>query len=122
MRKLKPAWEEAKNIDIDYHLRHAALPYPGGERELGVLVARLHSHPLDLQRPPWEITLIEGLDNRRFAFFFKIHHSPVDGMGAPKLVRRWLSSDPTRLDAPAPWALPHTHHDPPSPSARTRRA
>src|SRR3546814_21124025 len=65
MRKLKPAWEEAKNIDIYYHLRHDALPYPGGERELGVLVARLHSHPLDLQRPPWEIKLLEGLDNRR---------------------------------------------------------
>lgn len=111
LRKLKPAWEEAKNIDIDYHLRHAALPYPGGERELGVLVARLHSHPLDLQRPPWEITLIEGLENRRFAFFFKIHHSAVDGMGALKLVRRWLSTDPMRLDAPALWALPPIDHD-----------
>lgn len=122
LRKLKPAWEEAHNIDIDYHLRHAALPYPGGERELGVLVARLHSHPLDLQRPPWEITLIEGLENRRFAFFFKIHHSAVDGMGALKLVRRWLSTDPTRLDAPALWALPPVAHDDAEAPAKTSRA
>src|SRR3546814_12997016 len=113
MRKLKPAWEEAKNIDIDYHLRHAALPYPGGERELGVLVARLHSHPLDLQRPPWEITLIEALDNRSFALFFKIHHSAVDGMGALKHVRPCLTTDPTRPDAPELSALPPPH--PPTP-------
>jgi WS/DGAT/MGAT family acyltransferase len=111
LRKLAPAWETADNIDIDYHLRHAALPYPGGERELGVLVARLHSHPLDLRRPPWEITLIEGLENRRFAFFFKVHHSAVDGMGALKLVRRWLSKNPDELDPPALWALPPQPHD-----------
>ncbi|NGY05735.1 WS/DGAT/MGAT family O-acyltransferase [Solimonas terrae] len=111
MPKLSPAWETATNIDIDYHLRHAALPYPGGERELGVLVARLHSHPLDLHRPPWEITLIEGLENRRFAFFFKVHHSAVDGMGALKFVRRWLSKDPSLLDPPALWALPPQEHD-----------
>lgn len=110
-RTLAPAWEEVRDIDIDYHLRHAALPFPGGERELGVLVARLHSHPLDLRRPPWEITLIEGLENRRFAFFFKVHHCALDGMGALRLVRRWLSGDPARRDAPALWALPPAEHE-----------
>lgn len=103
---LAPAWEPAPDIDIDYHVRHSALPYPGGERELGVLVSRLHSHPLDLRRPPWEITLIEGLENDRFAFFLKVHHSALDGMGALKLVRRWLSADPLQRDMPALWALP----------------
>ncbi|MGH8445518.1 MAG: WS/DGAT/MGAT family O-acyltransferase [Solimonas sp.] len=105
-RKLAPAWEQAPAIDIDYHVRHSALPFPGGERELGVLVARLHSHPLDLRRPPWEITLIEGLENGRFAFFFKVHHSALDGMGALNLIRRWLSGDRTRRNMPALWNLP----------------
>ena len=52
------SWEEDENIDIDYHVRHSALPFPGGEKELGILVARLHSHPMDLSRPPWELSLI----------------------------------------------------------------
>ncbi|WP_028080785.1 WS/DGAT/MGAT family O-acyltransferase [Solimonas soli] len=111
LQKVAPAWEEAHDIDIDYHLRHSALPFPGGERELGVLVARLHSHPLDLRRPPWEVTLIEGLENRRFAIFFKVHHCALDGLGALKLVRRWLSTDRRQRGAPALWALPKRPRD-----------
>jgi WS/DGAT/MGAT family acyltransferase len=106
LMRVAPAWETVDSIDIDYHLRHSALPYPGGERELGVLVARLHSQALDLYRPPWEFTVIEGLENRRFAVFLKVHHAAMDGMGALNLIRRWLSPDPTVRDIPAPWALP----------------
>ena len=62
-----PAWVEDDDIDLEYHVRHAALPWPGGERELGELVGRLQSTPLDLSRPPWECTIIEGLDGDRFA-------------------------------------------------------
>ena len=61
-----PAWIEDDDIDLEYHVRHAALPWPGGERELGELVGRLQSTPLDLSRPPWECTIIEGLDGGRF--------------------------------------------------------
>lgn len=96
-----PAWEPAK-LDIDYHIRHSALPYPGGERELGVLVERLHSHPLDMSRPLWECHLIEGLENRRFALYFKAHHCAIDGMGAMKMVRNWLSEDPNDHTGPHP--------------------
>lgn len=99
MSKLAPAWVKA-DIDIDYHIRHSALPYPGGERELGVLVARLHSHPLDLSRPLWEAHLIEGLENRRFAIYFKAHHCAIDGMGGMKMVRSWLSEDPADMSGP----------------------
>ena len=59
-------WVEDDNIDLEYHVRHAALPWPGGERELGELVGRLQSTPLDLSRPPWECTIIEGLEGNRF--------------------------------------------------------
>jgi len=50
-----PEWVDG-DVDLEYHVRHSALPAPGGERELGQLVARLHSQPLDLTRPPWEFT------------------------------------------------------------------
>ena len=103
--KALPAWVPSE-IDMDYHIRHAALPYPGGERELGQLVERLHSQPLDLTRPVWECHLIEGLENRRFAFYFKAHHCAIDGMAAMRMVRAWLSDDPTDMSAPGMPTLP----------------
>jgi len=101
---LAPAWVETE-VDMDYHLRHSALPFPGGERELGILVARLHSHPLDLSRPLWECHIIEGLENDRFAMYFKAHHCAIDGMGAMRMVQRWLSLDPNETSAEGPWVL-----------------
>ena len=62
-----PTWTTDEHVDLDYHVRHSALPRPGGERELGVLVSRLHSHPMDFTRPPWECHFIEGLAGGRFA-------------------------------------------------------
>lgn len=96
---LPPQWV-ATETDPEYHVRHSALPYPGGERELGVLVARLHSHALDFDRPLWECHIIEGLENDRFAIYLKAHHCGIDGMGAMKLVKSWLTSDPTDPRSP----------------------
>ena len=79
MRQPVHRWVEDEAFDVDYHVRHSALPAPGGERELGILVSRLHSNQLDFSRPPWELHVIEGLDARRFAVYVKIHHSLVDG-------------------------------------------
>lgn len=91
--KIRPAWVKAE-LDMEYHVRHSALPKPGGERELGSLVQRLHSHPMDFDRPLWEAHLIEGLENRRFAFYFKAHHCAIDGMGAMNMTKKWLQTDP----------------------------
>lgn len=102
--RFTPAWVDA-DVDIDYHLRHSALPYPGGERELGQLVERLHSHPLDLTRPLWECHLIEGLENNRFALYFKAHHCAIDGMGAVGMVNKWLSHNPEDPSSQGPWVL-----------------
>src|SRR5436190_22289596 len=68
---LLPAWEQLSDdeVDIDYHLRHSALPTPGGERELGVLISRLHARGLDRKYPLWEVHVIEGLENNRFALY-----------------------------------------------------
>jgi diacylglycerol O-acyltransferase / wax synthase len=87
------AWVEDDNIDLEYHVRHAALPWPGGERELGELVGLLQSTPIDLSRPPWECTIIEGLAGHRFAIFIKIHHSLIDGVSGMMLLQRAMSFD-----------------------------
>jgi len=100
-----PIWIEDDDIDLEYHVRHAALPWPGGERELGELVGRLQSSPLDLSRPPWECTIIEGLDGNRFALFVKMHHSLIDGVSGMKLLQRAMSTDRGRsLGMPPFWA------------------
>lgn len=94
----RQAWIEDTNFDLDYHVRHSALPAPGGERELGVLVSRLHSHALDFHRPPWEMHLIEGLEDGGFAIYCKVHHALVDGYTGIKLLARSFSSDPDEQD------------------------
>jgi WS/DGAT/MGAT family acyltransferase len=99
-------WVVDDNIDLEYHVRHAALPWPGGERELGELVGRLQSTPLDLSRPPWECTIIEGLDGNRFAMFIKMHHSLIDGISGVKLLQRGMSTDRRKsLQFPPFWAV-----------------
>jgi len=100
MRQPVHRWVTDREFDIDYHVRHSALPSPGGERELGVLVSRLHSNPLDFRRPPWELHLIEGLSGNRFAAYVKIHHSLVDGYTGMRLLVRGLSTDPDDREHP----------------------
>jgi WS/DGAT/MGAT family acyltransferase len=105
-----PVWVEDDEIDLEYHVRHAALPWPGGERELGELVGRLQSTPLDLSRPPWECTIIEGLADDRFALFVKMHHSLIDGVSGMKLLQRAMAADPLKsLALPPFWAAGAEH-------------
>ncbi len=103
--RLFPSWVVEAQIDLDYHVRHSALPRPGGERELGVLVSRLHSHPLDFTRPLWECHFIEGLEDGRFAVYTKMHHSMIDGVSGMRLLQRMLSTDPGERGMPAPWSV-----------------
>ena len=86
-------WKQVQP-DPSYHVRLSALPRPGTAGDLGALVERLHSTPLDMTKPLWEAHLIEGLSGRRFAFYFKAHHCAVDGMGAVNYIKRWLTTDP----------------------------
>ena len=100
-----PEWVEADDIDLEAHVRHAALPWPGGERELGELVGRLHSTPIDLSRPPWECTIIEGLEGGRFALFVKMHHSLIDGISGMRLLQQAMSGDVNKsLQLPPFWS------------------
>ncbi len=83
-------WEEVDKVDIDYHLRHSALPQPGGERELAILISRLHSIPMDHSRPMWECHVIEGLEDNCFAIYSKMHHALIDGVAGARLMTHWL--------------------------------
>ncbi len=100
-----PLMREIHDVDLDYHIRHSALPHPGGQRELGVLVSRLHSNPLDMHHPLWEVHLIEGLEGNRFAMYSKTHHSLIDGVSGMRLVTRALSTDPRRRDMAPFWSV-----------------
>ncbi len=80
------SWEQDEHLDIDYHIRHSALPKPGRYRELFELVSRLHGTLLDRSRPLWEMHLIEGLENRQFATYLKIHHCAMDGAAAMHMI------------------------------------
>ncbi|MEE8303518.1 MAG: wax ester/triacylglycerol synthase family O-acyltransferase, partial [Candidatus Tectomicrobia bacterium] len=81
----QPYWVEDENFDLEFHVRHIALPKPGDWRQLCIQVARLHTRSLDRARPLWEVYVIEGLDNVEglpkgsFALFLKIHHAAIDG-------------------------------------------
>ncbi len=102
-----PSWKEIADdqIDLDYHLRHSALPAPGSQRELGILVSRLHSQMMDRRYPLWECHVIEGLEDNRWALYIKAHHSQVDGVGGVRLLKRILSADPDTRDMLPPWAV-----------------
>ena len=106
------AWVEEKQVDIEYHVRRSALPSPGDERELGILVSRLHGHRIDFHRPPWEIHFIEGLERSRFAWYAKIHHALVDGYSAMRILSNSLSRTPDERDRPLFFSI-----EPPAPRA-----
>lgn len=86
-----PYWINDANFDLEYHIRHLALPKPGDWQQLCIMIARLHSRPLDFSRPLWEVYVIEGLDNIPglpegcFAVFSKTHHAAIDGASGAHL-------------------------------------
>ncbi|MES2263272.1 MAG: wax ester/triacylglycerol synthase family O-acyltransferase [Pseudomonadota bacterium] len=94
----RPYWIDGGEIDIEYHVRHIALPFPGDWRQLMIQVARIHSRPLDRSRPLWEAYVIEGLDRipglpvGSFALFIKFHHASVDGQAAGRVLASLHSS------------------------------
>lgn len=101
-----PVLREAESIDLSHHVRLWGLPSPGGQRELGDLVSRLHGQQLDFGRPLWELHVIDGLEEDRFALYLKIHHSLTDGVSAMRHLVRTLSIDPDARDTPLLWTVP----------------
>jgi diacylglycerol O-acyltransferase / wax synthase len=93
-----PEWLETEAIEIDYHVRHSALPKPGTDTQLMEVVERLHSSLLDRNRPCWMCQVIEGLEGNRFAIYSKIHHACIDGMSGVKRMYGSLSTSPRNKD------------------------
>jgi diacylglycerol O-acyltransferase / wax synthase len=91
----RPVWVDDPHFNIDYHLRHTALPAPGGEGELRKLVGRVMSQPLDRTRPLWEIWVVEGLDGGQWAMLSKTHHAMVDGISGTDLMASIMDLSPT---------------------------
>ena len=90
----RPVWVDDPHFQLDYHIRHVALPHPGGLEELKRLASRVLEHPLDRNRPLWELWVVEGLSGDRFATIAKTHHCMVDGASGVELAQRLLSPDP----------------------------
>jgi diacylglycerol O-acyltransferase / wax synthase len=110
----RPLWVDDHSFNLEYHVRHAALPAPGTEEQLLLLAARIASQQLDRSRPLWESWLVEGLEDDRFALIFKTHHSLVDGVSGVDLATVLLDLSP----APEPPAADLEPWQPrPEPSA-----
>ncbi|MDH3769134.1 MAG: wax ester/triacylglycerol synthase family O-acyltransferase, partial [Gammaproteobacteria bacterium] len=97
-----PQWVTDEHFDLDYHVRHSALPEPGEMSDLLKLVSRLHALVMDRERPLWEFHVIEGLRNNHFAIYMKMHHAAIDGMGGIALLEACMSKTP-EADLTAPW-------------------
>jgi len=107
-----PYWIDDKDFDLEFHVRHIRLPQPGDWRQLCIQAARLHSRPLDLSKPLWEFTVIEGLDGIEgipkgcYAIVSKMHHACVDGVSGVDMIQAIHDIDPNNPQirpATTPW-------------------
>jgi diacylglycerol O-acyltransferase / wax synthase len=97
----RPIWIDDPSFNLEYHVRHTALPAPGTEAQLRALAARIHSQRLDRAKPLWELWLVQGLEDNRFALISKNHHALVDGVSGVDLITVLFDL------SPVPQALPH---------------
>ena len=122
-----PYWIEDKDFDLEFHVRHIRLPEPGDWRQLCIQTARLHSRPLDMTKPLWEFTVIEGLDDvpgmpkGSYAIFTKIHHACIDGVSGVDIIKAIHSLEPYPEAPPLP-DTPWRGEDPPNPFELMTRA
>ena len=108
-----PWWVEDPDFDLDFHVRHIAVPPPGSDRELAELVARSIGRPLDRSRPLWEAYVIEGLADDRWAVLLKLHHATIDGAAGAELLTMLLDQQPSEAEPPS--APPPTGEPVPTP-------
>src|SRR3954452_3240695 len=96
-----PVWIEDPDFDLDYHLRHIAVPPPGGPKELAALAADLVKIHLDRERPLWECWIIEGLEGGNVGVLTKVHHAAIDGVSGNEITVAMLQLNPDD-EAPPP--------------------
>jgi WS/DGAT/MGAT family acyltransferase len=89
----RPVWVDDPHFNLVYHLRHTALPPPGGDTELRNLVGRVMAQQLDRHKPLWEMWMVEGLDQGHWALVSKVHHCMVDGVSGTDLLSVVLDAE-----------------------------
>lgn len=100
----RPVWADDADFDLDFHVRRAALPAPGGRRELTDYVQRVISRPLDRTKPLWEVYLIEGMQDGLAAILTKVHHALIDGVSAVDIATVMFDLTPhSRYPHPPDW-------------------
>ena len=100
----RPVWVDDPTFNLEYHVRHTALPDPGSIDQLRLLAGRIYSQRLDRSKPLWETWLVQGLDDGRFALITKTHHSMVDGIAGVDLASVLFDLSPVpREIEPEPW-------------------
>lgn len=101
----RPVWVDDPHLNLDYHIRHTALPEPGSEEQLRNFAARAFSQGLDRSKPLWELWLVDGLEGDRFAIVTKSHHCLVDGVSGVDITTVLFdtSPDPAPIETPPPW-------------------
>lgn len=103
----RPVWVDDSHFHLNYHIRHTALPRPGGDAQLKLLVARVKEQQLDRARPLWEMWVVEGLQGDRFATISKVHHCMLDGISGVDLAHVLFSAKPEYEIHDAPRYVPH---------------
>ncbi|HEV3229175.1 MAG TPA: wax ester/triacylglycerol synthase family O-acyltransferase [Solirubrobacteraceae bacterium] len=98
----RPVWVDDPHFNLSYHLRHTALPGPGSDDQLRRTAARIFAQPLDRNKPLWEIWMVEGLRESRWALLSKVHHCMVDGVAATDLMSVMFEDDTAQASA-GPW-------------------
>ncbi len=98
----RPVWVDDPHFNITYHVRHTALPRPGGEEELKRMAGRVFSQALDRRRPLWELWLVEGLEDDRFAILSKTHHALVDGISGVDIATILFDTSPEPMPVAPP--------------------
>ena len=96
----QPIWVDDENFELEFHVRHTAVPKPGKAEQLQRLAGRLLSQRLDLDRPLWEIWLVEGLAKGRWALINKAHHAMIDGLSGHDIMEVILDPDPEGRETP----------------------
>ncbi|NEW28809.1 WS/DGAT/MGAT family O-acyltransferase [Nocardia cyriacigeorgica] len=99
-----PVWVDDPNFDLDYHIRRVGLPRPAGRAELAELIGDIASRPMDRDRPLWEMSVVEGLEDGKIAVICKYHHAAVDGITGTNMMMHLCDLEPgaSRPD-PQPW-------------------
>jgi len=96
-----PYWINDPDFDLDFHLRHMALPAPGDDEQLALQVSRIIGRPMDRSRPLWEVYVIEGMANGDFAVLTKVHHATIDGAAGTELMAMLLDPHPDQAPLPS---------------------